>query len=126
MFVAALVLAGLAAIVHVYIWWLEAPGFRRAGRVVFGVSAEEAEVMRLWAWNQGFYNLFLAVGAAVGIALSQANRDAGQSLVVFTTASMLAAALVLIFSDRTKVRAALVQGLFPALSLAFLLASSLG
>ncbi|MDN5857672.1 MAG: DUF1304 domain-containing protein [Pseudonocardia sp.] len=126
MFVAALVLAGLAAIVHVYIWWLEAPGFRRAGRVAFGVSAEDAEVMRLWAWNQGFYNLFLAVGAGVGIALSQANRDAGQALVVFTTASMLAAALVLILSDRTKARAALVQGLFPALSLAFLLASSLG
>jgi putative membrane protein len=38
---------------------------------------------------------------------------------------MLAAALVLITSDRSKARAAVVQGLFPALSLLCLLVWSL-
>ncbi len=41
------------------------------------------------------------------------------------TGSMLAAALVLITSDRSKARAAAVQGLFPVLSLLSLLVWSL-
>ena len=45
------------------------------------------------------------------------SRDAAVALVLFGTGSMLAAALVLVTSDRSKTRAAVVQGLFPALTL---------
>ena len=115
--IVALVLAGLAALVHVYIFWLESLAFETAGRKAFGISAEDAAVMKPWAYNQGFYNLFLAIGTAAGIGLYGPNHDAGAALVVFTTACMVTAALVLVSSDPTKARGALVQGLLPALSL---------
>ena len=117
MLTVALVLAALAALVHVYIFWLEALAFDSAGRKAFGISATDAAVMKPWAYNQGFYNLFLAIGAGVGIAAEGSNRDAGLALVVLTIGSMLAAALVLITSDRSKARGAVVQGTFPLLSL---------
>ena len=117
MLTVALVFAGLAALVHVYIFWLEALAFDTAGRKVFGVTAGDAAVMMPWAYNQGFYNLFLAIGTGVGVAISGANRDASTALVVLGTGSMLAAALVLVTSDPGKARGAVVQGTFPALCL---------
>lgn len=117
MLIVACVFAGLAALVHVYIFWLEALAFETAGRKAFGVSAEDAAVMKPWAYNQGFYNLFLAIGTTAGLGLVGPNEDAGIALIVFGTGSMVTAALVLIGSDPSKARGAIVQGLFPALSL---------
>ncbi|MGO4256768.1 DUF1304 domain-containing protein [Marmoricola sp. RAF53] len=117
MLIAALVLAGLAALVHVYIFWLEAIAFDTAGRKAFGISAADAAVMKPWAYNQGFYNLFLAIGTAAGLGLYGPNHDAGITLITFTTACMVTAALILVSSDPGKARGAVVQGLFPALSL---------
>ena len=117
MLTVALVLAGLAALVHVYIFWLEALAFESAGRKAFGISSADAAVTKQWAYNQGFYNLFLAIGTGVGIAIEASNRDAGLALVVLGTGSMVAAALVLITSDSSKARGAVVQGTFPALAL---------
>jgi putative membrane protein len=117
MLTVALVFAGLAALVHVYIFWLEALAFESAGRKAFGVSAEDAAVMKPWAYNQGFYNLFLAIGTGVGVAIASSNHDSGVALVVLGVGSMLAAALVLITSDPGKARGAVVQGTFPALAL---------
>jgi putative membrane protein len=117
MLTVALVFAGLAALLHVYIFWLEALAFDTAGRKAFGVGADDAAVMKPWAFNQGFYNLFLAVVTGIGIALAGENRDAAIALVLAGVGSMLAAALVLISSDRSKARGAVVQGTFPALAL---------
>jgi putative membrane protein len=122
----ALVLAGLAALLHVYIFWLEALAFDTAGRKAFGVSADDAAVMKPWAYNQGFYNLFLAIGTAVGIAIAHSNRDAGVALVVLGVGSMLAAALVLVTSDPSKARGAVVQGTVPAICLVLLAVWGLG
>ncbi|HJQ07015.1 MAG TPA: DUF1304 domain-containing protein [Nocardioides sp.] len=117
MIVVASVFAGLAALVHVYIFWLEAIAFGKGGYKVFGATAEDAQVMKPWAFNQGFYNLFLAIGTAVGVAIVHSDHAAGAALIAFGCGSMLAAALVLIGSDRSKARAAVVQGLFPAVAL---------
>lgn len=117
MLIVALVFAGLAALVHVYIFWLESLAFDTVGHKAFGVTAEDAAVMKPWAYNQGFYNLFLAIVTGVGVALTEANRDASTALVVAGTGSMLAAALVLITSDPGKARGAIVQGTFPAVTL---------
>jgi putative membrane protein len=95
MLIAALVFAGLAALIHVYIFVLESLRFDQpATWRVFGIpGAAEAELMRPWAYNQGFYNLFLAIGTAVGIGLSSGgNHDAGLALVTFSCGSMVAAA----------------------------------
>lgn len=124
MVVAALVTAALAAIVHVCIFVLESLRFVTPGTMrTFGIrSVEEAETMKPWAYNQGFYNLFLAVEVLAGVGVVLLDHDAvGSTLVVAGTASMLLAALVLIGSDRAKARAASVQGLFPLLTLVLLL-----
>jgi putative membrane protein len=120
MLTVALVFAGLAALLHVYIFWLEAMAFDTAGRKAFSVSAADAAVMKPWAYNQGFYNLFLAVGTGIGVAVASSDHDSGVALVLFGAGSMLAAALVLLTSDRTKARGAVVQGTFPAICLLLL------
>ena len=113
-----LVLAGLAALLHVYIFWLESVVWTspRAQRV-FGPPPQEAAAPRGLAYNQGFYNLFLAVVAVVGIVLVAVGHLAvGAALVLAGTGSMLAAALVLVLSDRSRARAAFSQGTLPALT----------
>jgi putative membrane protein len=120
--VAACVLAALAALVHVYIFVLESLRWTvPATRRVFGTTEDTAAITQPLAYNQGFYNLFLAIGTAVGVGLVGNNRDASVALILFGTGSMLAAALVLVTADSSKLRAALVQGLFPALALLSLL-----
>ncbi len=126
MLIVAAVLAGLAALLHVYIFVLESVRWEHPRtRAVFGISAELAVQTKELAYNQGFYNLFLAVVAGVGIALLDAERAAAVALIAAATGSMLAAALVLVTHDRTKARAAVVQGLLPLLALAALLAATL-
>ncbi|MFT4230686.1 MAG: DUF1304 domain-containing protein [Microbacterium sp.] len=117
----ATVFAALAALLHVYIFvmesvqWTQPRIWRRFGVV----SQEAAETTKPMAYNQGFYNLFLAIGAAIGIALSwvgdagTAADVAGRTLVLFCLGSMVAAALVLLTTDMRHLRAALVQGTLP-------------
>jgi putative membrane protein len=112
----------LAALLHVYIWFLESfrwthPSTRRT----FGVSEADAEVLAPMAYNQGFYNLFLAIIALVGVALLRTEHWVGSALALAGTGSMLAAAVVLVAHDRSMVRAALMQGTLPALAVLFLL-----
>ena len=124
MLTAALVFAGLAAVIHVYIFVLESLRFDQPSTwSVFGVKgAEEAAVMRPWAYNQGFYNLFLAIGTAAGIGLTAGgDHDPGLALVTFCCGSMVAAALVLVSSDARQARGAIVQGTLPAAALLWLL-----
>jgi putative membrane protein len=117
MIVAGLVLAGLAAVLHVYIFWLESFVWTTRARAVFGTTEAEAAATREMAFNQGFYNLFLAVVTAIGIASYGAGSDAaGAALVLAGTGSMLAAALVLLLSSPDKRGAAIKQGVLPLLA----------
>lgn len=114
--------AALAALLHVYIFvmesiqWTQPRIWRR-----FGVPDQAAaDTTKPMAYNQGFYNLFLAIGATLGIVLffagaeTPAVRAAGLALVLFSLGSMVAAALVLLTSDvRKYVRPALIQGTLP-------------
>ncbi|RWR21995.1 DUF1304 domain-containing protein [Microbacterium enclense] len=114
----ALVFAGLAALLHVYIFVLESvrwshPTVWR----IFGLTSQEAaDTTKPLAYNQGFYNLFLAIGAAIGVVLWTVNGVsdvAGRTLLLFSLGSMLGAALVLITSGRKYLRPAAVQGTLP-------------
>lgn len=124
------VCAVLAGLIHVYIFFLESviwtsPQARR----IFGIASEtEAVATRSLAFNQGFYNLFLAIGAILGVVLVLAgNTVSGWTLVVFSTASMLGAAVVLIGSGRKYVNSAFKQGTLPLIALLFaLLGSTVG
>lgn len=117
MLIAGLVLAGIAALIHVYIFYLESFAWTdRKTLATFGMTAEQAEAMRPMALNQGYYNLFLAIVTVVGIVLASAGSTAvGAALVFAGAGSMVAAALVLVVSDPSKRGAALKQGLVPLL-----------
>ena len=122
MTIAALVFAGLAALLHVYIFVMESLTWTSPRtRATFGTTAEEAETTRLLAFNQGFYNLFLAVVTVVGIiAIALSHIGIGAALVIAGAGSMAAAALVLVASSPDKARAALIQGTFPAIAVLLL------
>ena len=112
----------LAAALHVYIWILESFRWTEPStRKTFGTSEADAEVTKPLAYNQGFYNLFLAIITLVGLAIYKQEHLAGTALALAGTGSMLAAAIVLVTHDRTMVRAALTQGTLPALAVLFLL-----
>mgnify|MGYP002385119654 CR=1 FL=1 len=116
----ATVFAALAAVLHVYIFVMESVQWTRP-RIWrrFGVADQAAaDTTRPMAYNQGFYNLFLAVGAVVGLVLFWAGADAavvaaGRALVLFALGSMLAAAIVLTTSGAKYLRPAAVQGTLP-------------
>lgn len=122
MIVAGLVLAALAAVLHAYIFWLESFAWTTRARAVFGTTADEAAATKELAFNQGFYNLFLAIVTVVGIVLIANGADgsgldaAGAALLLAGTGSMLAAALLLLVTSPDKRRAAVAQGILPLLA----------
>ena len=122
MIAAALIFAGLAALLHVYIWVMESFLWTSPRtRAAFGTTEEEAETTKLLAFNQGFYNLFLAIITVVGIVIGGFGRhDAACALIFAGTGSMLAAAVVLLASSPDKARAAVTQGAFPLIAVVLL------
>jgi putative membrane protein len=122
MIAVALTFSALAAALHVYIFVLESLRWTSPRtRAVFGTTAEEAQTTKTLAFNQGFYNLFLAVVAVVGVVLMLlGHRNAGAALVLASVGSMLAAAVVLLASAPDKTRAAITQGTLPLIAVAAL------
>jgi putative membrane protein len=122
MITVALICAGLAAVLHVYIFVMESVTWTTPRtRAVFGTTADEAQTTKMLAFNQGFYNLFLAVITGAGIAaIALGHRAVGAALVFAGVGSMLAAAFVLIASSRDMTRSAVIQGVFPLITVALL------
>ena len=122
MITAGLVFAGLAGLLHVYIFTMESLTWTSPRtRATFGTTAEEAETTKLLAFNQGFYNLFLAIVTGIGIAAVALGHNAiGAALVFAGVGSMASAAVVLLASSPDKARAALTQGTFPVIAVVLL------
>ena len=122
MFYAGLILAGLAAVLHVYIWVMESLTWTSARtRATFGITEEEALATKELAFNQGFYNLFLAIVTIVGLVLGGLEYyGVGLALIFAGTGSMLAAAVVLLASSPDKARAAVTQGILPLIAIVLL------
>jgi putative membrane protein len=120
---AGFVFAAIAVALHVYIWVLESYLWTSDSTIrKFGISKAQAEQTKQLAYNQGFYNLFLAVIAAVGLIflLREQFVEAGWALVTAGLGSMVAAGLVLALNDRRKLRPAITQLTSPLLALLFL------
>jgi putative membrane protein len=114
--IAGLAFIGLAAAVHVYFFYLESIAWSKpATWRLFGLRSQDAaDTVRPMALNQGFYNLFLALGAAVGIVLTVAGvTQAGVTVALFAALSMVGAATVLVLSNPRMARAAAIQGAAP-------------
>jgi putative membrane protein len=117
-----LIFAALAALLHVYIWVMESFLWTSPRtRAAFGTGEEEAQTTKLLAFNQGFYNLFLAMVTAVGvIAVCLDHTAVGSALIFAGAGSMVLAALVLLVSSPDKARAAITQGTFALLAVILL------
>ena len=123
MSVAAWILVLVSVLLHVAFFALEIalPKLPRV-QAMFGVRPESLPVVRPWARNQGFYNLFLAAGPAAGLLLVQTgNEGAGRALVIYACAFMALCGLVLVTTDRRFWLAALVQAVPPLLAIAAVL-----
>ena len=79
----------------------------------FGIASQrDADAARPIAYTQGFFSLFLAGGATVGLVLYWTTlRHVGFGLIFFTGTCMALAAMVLLTTGRRHWRAALLQGL---------------
>jgi len=118
--VAGSILVGIAALAHVYIFAMESIQWSKpATWKRFGVRSQaDADVTKPMAFNQGFYNLFLAIGIGVGLVLLAAGSvPAGLALMFMGAGSMVAAALVLVLSSPKLARAAAIQGTTPVLGI---------
>jgi len=121
MAVLASVLSILAGLVHIAIFlaetvWWRRPAVWRAFRLPDQAAADGAA---FFAFNQGFYNLFLALGALLGpVLLLNGYSTAGWTLYLFSCGSMVAAALVLRIGGGSRYsRAAFAQAAVPVLAL---------
>lgn len=122
MVIAGLVLTGIAALIHVYIFYLESITWTsERARATFGTSVEETQSTKELAFNQGFYNLFLAISVAAGLLFwGFDNHTVGSTLIFVGAGSMVAASAVLFIFSADKRPAALKQGVIPALGILFL------
>jgi len=117
------VIALAAAALHVYIFimesitWLTPKTWK-----TFGIKTqEEAQITKPLAFNQGFYNLFLAIAIIVGFIIALAGQPViGTAVALVGAGSMLAAALVLILSNPKLARAAITQGTLPLIAVILL------
>lgn len=80
-----------------------------------GISLlEHATILESLFFNQGFYNLFIALGAIAGLVLfKKGNAVVGKTLISFTNLFALGAGLILALSSSAYMSAALQGG--PAL-----------
>jgi putative membrane protein len=119
MLIVSVVIAALAAALHVYIFSMESLAWDGpAARKTFGpATTAEVEATRPLAYNQGFYNLFLAIVTVIGIVFVLVSTSpVGPALILVGTGSMLAAAIVLFLSLPSKRSAAIRQGGLPLLA----------
>ena len=126
MLIIGMLAAFLAAALHVFIFYIESFAWTTRALSVFGMDREFAEATKEMAFNQGFYNFFLAIEAFAGIAVYYlASRPVGLTLALFGVGSMFAAAVLLFVTSPDKRSAAIKQGFLPLLAVVALAAGAL-
>ena len=118
------VFVAIAAIIHVLIFFLESILWSKPSTWKrFGLASQaDADTVRPMAFNQGFYNLFLAIGVGIGLVLigGAGTLQAGIAIALFSASSMVVAAAVLLVSSPKLARSAAIQGVAPLLGVIFL------
>ncbi|WP_030060487.1 DUF1304 domain-containing protein [Streptomyces novaecaesareae] len=105
------VFAMIAAAIHLVVWPLESflYGHPRVRYLLTGNTADAPEV-RLWRFNVGFYNLFLALGLVAGLVLLHTgNSSSGRPVILYIAAFMVAGGTTLFVSEPKLWRGALGQ-----------------
>jgi putative membrane protein len=118
--IVAVVAAVIAALIHAWFFVLESLQFDRPNIAArFGVhTPEQIAAVRPMAFNQGFYNLFLAIGIAGGLLLiATGNAVTGRPIVLFSCACMVGAGVVLVSSNRQFAAGAATQAVPPLIAI---------
>ncbi len=113
----------LSALFHFYVFYLESVAWTKPKTwKTFRIpSQEHAEIIRPMALNQGFYNLFLALGIVIGLVLLPTHSTIGYTLMISAASSIVGAGLVLLASVKGSARSAAMQAGPALLGILFLL-----
>ena len=107
-------------IVESFLWLRPAVHERVLGRLDSAIDVslyEQAQILQSLFYNQGFYNLFVALGGVAGWVLYKKGKtQSGLALITYMCLFAVGAALVLAYSIGSYSGAA-VQGLPPLLAL---------
>lgn len=120
----AKIFAGLAGLIHILFFLMESVlWLNPAVHSVFLVeSVANAELLDVYVKNQGYYNLFLALGMLAGLWMMTQRKDAGRILVMYLCLVMIGAAIVLRFTIPGMTAGPFIQGVPPLIALIALLA----
>lgn len=112
----------LAGIIHIGFFVLESILFQKNGsHKLLGVTESEHAAVKVWAINQGFYNLFLAIGLFTGLSfIFQKQIMLAGVLTGYCGVSMAASGAVLWFTAPKSRKFALLQMLPPLIGFMFL------
>jgi len=112
----------LAGLLHIIFFVVESILYqKKGGHALFKVSEADHQATKVWAFNQGFYNLFLALGTFGGLYfVFQRQVMLAGVLTGFCGLSMICAGIVLWYSAPHLRRGALAQILPPLLGFIFL------
>ncbi len=113
---------GLAGFIHLGFFILESFIYQKEGaHTKLGLTKEQHAAIKVWAFNQGFYNLFLALGTFTGLSfvLKKQIMVAGV-LTGFCGLSMIVAGVVLWLTVPHVRKMALLQLLPPLIGFIFL------
>ena len=122
MLAVAVVFGLVAGLLHVGFWVMESVLWRQP-RIWkrFGVKSQgDADLMAFGMLNQGYYNLFLGLGAiyaAMDSHFEVLYSGFPRRLLGFCCLFMVGAAVVLFVARRSMLRAALIQGVPPTIAL---------
>lgn len=110
-------IALLIALLHIYIFAMESLLWTHPRTIkAFRMNAADAHTTRVFAFNQGFYNLFLSMELLAGLYLVRIQSiPNGRILIDFAALSVFGAGLVLFFSER-KLRAPAMAQAVPAMA----------
>ena len=123
MTIVAVVFGVLSGLIHVLFWVMEAVVWKRpAVWKRFGIrTQEQADGLAFNMLNQGYYNLFLGIGAIVGAVLVSTSVAGRTTLLGYCALFMVGAGLVLYVSRKTMARGALIQAGPPFITLVALI-----
>ena len=122
------IFALVTAVVHLLAFTWETLLFQRSGvhEGVFAIPTADVPAVRLWAFNVGFYNLFIACGLVGGVIVwMNGNEAVGRALVIYLCLFAFLAGIALFASDRlamsrprgTGLGGSLAQGVPPLIAL---------
>ena len=106
----------LSALLHIVFFKIESIDFMKPEVLArFKLNETSGSFVRVWAFNQGFYNLFLAIGLFYSLyLLYKKEHRTGKTLANFILLTIVGAGCVLYFSAPNSTLGAALQAM-PAL-----------